>query len=139
MVLYELMHTGSVFAVRQVPSALRLNRTKFDLCISPHAVKNVCLSAKGLSQLDISLSPMYLIVLSVGVFTSTVSGPHTLPSTEDVAGVTHTRLHTGTTAARGGGGLPSTRILTGVCTRLIVAVSGTVQSCREDREERVCV
>ena len=76
---------------------------------------------------------MYLIVLIVCVFAPTVSGPHTLSSTEDVAGVTHTRLHTGTTAARGGG-LPSTRILTGVCTRLIVAVSRTVQSCRKDRE-----
>ena len=75
---------------------------------------------------------MYLIVLSVEVFASTVGGPHTLAGTEDVAGVTHTRLHTGTTAARGG--LPSTRILTGVCTRLIVAVSGTVQSCRKDTE-----
>ena len=49
MVLYELMHTGSGFAVRQVPAALRffLNRTKFDSCVSPHAVKTVCLSAKG--------------------------------------------------------------------------------------------
>ena len=68
----------------------------------------------------------YLIVLSVGVFASTFGGPHTLFSKEDVAGVTHTRFHTGTTAACGG--LPSTRVLTGVCTRLIVAVSGTVQS-----------
>ena len=57
MVLYELMHTGSGFAVRQVPAALRffLNRTKFDLCVSPHAVKNVCLSAKGLRRSGIRL------------------------------------------------------------------------------------
>ena len=43
MVLYELMHTGSGFAVPQVSAALRffLNRTKFDLCVSPHAVKKL--------------------------------------------------------------------------------------------------
>ena len=78
---------------------------------------------------------LYLIILSIGVIASTVSGIHTLSSTEDVAGVTHTRLHTRTTAANGG--LPSARILTGVCTRLIVAVSRTVQSCRKDREGHV--
>ena len=93
-----------------------------------------------ISSLEVMLSRhfyiQYLIVLSVGVSTSTVGGPHTLPSTEDVAGVTHTRLHTGTTAA-GGGGLPSTGILTGVCTRLIVTVSRTVQSCRKEREGHV--
>ena len=74
--------------------------------------------------------------VAAGVFTSTVGGPHTLPSTEDEAGVTHTRLHTGTTAARGG--LPSARILTGVCTRLIVAVRRTVQSCTKERDEPAC-